>query len=54
MEATDSFHDFQDTAFFADCEHEVKPVRSGYRCCLVYNLSLDKGDPAALNLAMDA
>lgn len=54
MEATDSFHDFQDTAFFADCEHEVKPVRSGYRCCLVYNLSLDKGDPAALNLALDA
>ncbi len=47
-------HDFQYTAFFADCEHEVKPVRSGYRCCLVYNLRLDKGDPAALNLAPDA
>lgn len=26
------------TAFFADCEHEVKPVLSGYRICLVYNL----------------
>ncbi|MBK8491283.1 MAG: 2OG-Fe(II) oxygenase [Saprospirales bacterium] len=25
-------------AFYADCEHEVKPVRSGYRVCLVYNL----------------
>ncbi len=25
-------------AFFADCEHEVKPVSSGYRICLVYNL----------------
>ncbi len=25
-------------AFFADCEHEIKPVTSGYRVCLVYNL----------------
>ena len=25
-------------AFYADCEHEVKPVNSGYRLCLVYNL----------------
>ena len=24
--------------FFADCEHEVKPVLSGYRICLAYNL----------------
>ena len=47
-------HDFQHAAFFADCEHEVEPVRSGYRCCLVYNLRLDAGDPASLNLALDA
>lgn len=26
------------TAFYADCEHEIKPVTSGYRVCLVYNL----------------
>ena len=26
------------TAFFADCDHELKPVTSGYRVCLVYNL----------------
>ena len=26
------------TAFFADCKHEVKPIISGYRVCLVYNL----------------
>ncbi len=26
------------TAFYADCEHEVKPLTSGYRVCLVYNL----------------
>ncbi len=25
-------------AFYADCEHEVEPVTSGYRVCLVYNL----------------
>ncbi len=25
-------------AFYADCEHEVRPVTSGYRVCLVYNL----------------
>ncbi len=25
-------------AFYADCEHEVKPATSGYRLCLVYNL----------------
>ncbi len=25
-------------SFFADCDHEVKPVTSGYRICLVYNL----------------
>lgn len=26
------------TAFYADCEHEVKPVQEGNRVCLVYNL----------------
>jgi len=25
-------------AFYADCEHEIKPVTSGYRMVLVYNL----------------
>lgn len=25
-------------AFYADCEHEVKPIREGNRVCLVYNL----------------
>ncbi|MEZ4826223.1 MAG: 2OG-Fe(II) oxygenase [Bacteroidia bacterium] len=28
------------TAFYADCEHEVRPITSGYRLCLVYNLIL--------------
>ncbi|NDH53722.1 MAG: 2OG-Fe(II) oxygenase, partial [Betaproteobacteria bacterium] len=25
-------------AFYADCEHEVRPVESGHRVCLVFNL----------------
>ena len=25
-------------AFYADCEHEVRPIREGRRVCLVYNL----------------
>jgi hypothetical protein len=42
--------DFQHAAFFADCEHEVVPVKSGYRFCVVFNLVLENGDPAPLNL----
>ena len=31
-------------AFYADCEHEVRPITHGGRVCLTYNLSLaDKG-----------
>jgi hypothetical protein len=29
-------------AFYADCEHEIRPLRAGYRLCLVYNLTLAK------------
>ncbi len=29
-------------AFYADCEHEVRPLRTGHRVCLVYNLTLAK------------
>ena len=29
-------------AFYADCEHEIRPVRTGHRLCLVYNLTLAK------------
>jgi len=25
-------------AFYADCEHEVRPITSGHRICLIYNL----------------
>ena len=30
-------------AFYADCEHEIKAVISGYRVCLVYNLIKSPG-----------
>ncbi|MCY4612087.1 MAG: 2OG-Fe(II) oxygenase [Nitrospira sp.] len=29
-------------AFYADCQHEVKPLISGYRLCLAYNVTLAK------------
>ncbi|HMG07889.1 MAG TPA: 2OG-Fe(II) oxygenase, partial [Mucilaginibacter sp.] len=31
-------------AFYADCEHEIKPITSGYRVCLAYNLVQVKGE----------
>lgn len=34
--------DFQYVSFYADCSHEIKPIASGYRICLVYNLSIPK------------
>ncbi len=36
-------------AFYADCEHEIKPVASGYRVCLVYNL-VQKKDKEKIEL----
>lgn len=37
-------HRFPFAAFYADCEHEIKPIISGYRVCLVYNLIQNKGN----------
>lgn len=34
-------------AFYADCHHEVRPVKEGYRIVLTYNLMLDGGNAAA-------
>src|SRR5665213_93323 len=31
-------------AFYADCEHEVRPLKSGHRLCLIYNLALAKAN----------
>lgn len=37
------------TAFYADCVHEVRPIESGYRLCLVYNLlHVGQGPPPPL------
>ncbi len=39
--AGDAFH-IHYAAFYADCEHEVRPLKKGHRLCLVYNLTLAK------------
>ena len=48
-QTSESYFDFPEAAaeksacyaaFYADCEHEVSKVRSGYRLCLAYNLIL--------------
>ncbi len=36
----DSEFKTQYAAFYADCQHEIKPVTAGYRICLVYNLAI--------------
>ncbi|TVS19433.1 MAG: 2OG-Fe(II) oxygenase [Planctomycetaceae bacterium] len=35
-----SGHELSYAAFYADCQHEVRPVRSGFRLCLTYNVTL--------------
>jgi hypothetical protein len=35
-----SGHELSYAAFYADCQHEVRPVKSGFRLCLTYNLTL--------------
>lgn len=40
-------------AFYADCHHEVKPIKSGYRVVLSYNLVLDN-QSHSLDAEMDA
>ena len=36
----------QFAAFYADCEHEIRPVTSGFRLALVYNVTLEKSTPS--------
>lgn len=36
----------QFAAFYADCEHEIRPVTSGFRLALIYNLTLTKSKQA--------
>lgn len=35
-----SGHELSYAAFYADCQHEVRPLKSGYRLCLTYNVTL--------------
>jgi hypothetical protein len=37
-----SGHELSYAAFYADCQHEVRPLESGYRLCLTYNVTLAK------------
>ncbi|EGC32995.1 hypothetical protein DICPUDRAFT_98697 [Dictyostelium purpureum] len=34
----DQLNQLKYSSFYSDCQHEVKPITSGYRVCLVYNL----------------
>ncbi|GAQ83930.1 hypothetical protein KFL_001690080 [Klebsormidium nitens] len=34
----ETLHNVHYSAFFADCEHEIRPVTEGYRLALIYNL----------------
>ncbi|CAN5834202.1 hypothetical protein BH23PLA1_BH23PLA1_13690 [soil metagenome] len=45
----DSQFRIQFAAFYADCEHEIRPLRKGYRLALVYNLTLSKKTRKAIN-----
>ena len=40
---TDEPSELVHAAFYADCEHEIRPVAAGHRVCLVYNLTLRDG-----------
>mmetsp|Transcript_22770 Transcript_22770/g.31712 ORF Transcript_22770/g.31712 Transcript_22770/m.31712 type:complete len:482 (+) Transcript_22770:74-1519(+) len=42
------------TAFYCDCQHEVKPVTSGYRLCLVYNLVYEGEGPLPVATDLEA
>ncbi|KAJ3044074.1 hypothetical protein HDV00_003178 [Rhizophlyctis rosea] len=38
-------------AFFSDCEHEIRPVTTGHRITLTYNLHLNGGESVATKSA---
>ncbi len=40
--STEEISELRFAAFYADCEHEVRPITQGNRVCLIYNL-LQKG-----------
>jgi hypothetical protein len=48
-----SKHPLSFVAFYADCRHEVRPVKGGYRVVLTYNLMLESGDALAANVTVE-
>ncbi len=56
--ANDADYQINYAAFYADCEHQVKPVTSGYRISLVYNLVQQKAgktiSPSSIEKGADA
>ncbi len=40
-------------AFYSDCQHEIKKIRSGHRIALVYNLCLEPDDDETFRAAPD-
>jgi hypothetical protein len=42
----EEFSELKFAAFYADCEHEVRPVTEGHRVCLIYNLIQTRGGKA--------
>lgn len=51
---TESNHAIQETLFYADCEHELRPITSGWRCVLAFNLTWRRGSDtnSALSIPM--
>lgn len=47
--ASTSPFDVKYAAFYSDCTHEVKPVTSGHRLCLTYNLVASSVDRVPMN-----
>jgi len=51
--APDSPFDFSALAWYSDVQHEIKPVESGYRLVLTYNLIQNKSQAKQSAAALD-
>jgi hypothetical protein len=52
--AASSSFDLAALAWYSDVQHEIKPVTSGYRSVLTYNLVQDQRQPMQTAAALDA
>jgi len=50
FKAPESLHQMHFACFYADCKHEVRPVVSGHRVCLIYNICHDVSGPGTSSL----